>query len=205
MEVTGAGANAHAEDFSCALIGEYFGGIAAIDEKTIRENAALACEGGFSEEDRTVRAETVDYLLREFSVIYLGLLANEDFRARISEAVKFEMDMYGMSRDYENEMRTHRGEPPAPSEHNVVIDLRTFNLSVAKNISGRIKASMDRIMPFYEEISSLMKEETDEDAAKIGYCVCNFMYLIKAFEKDPSFFEYVRSVVRAVAGGLGIA
>ncbi len=207
MEGTEVGARTLAEDFSCALIGEYFGNVAAIDEKTIRENIALGSEGGFPEEDRTVRAETVDYLLRYFSVIYLGLLANEDFRAAFGEAVNFEMEMNGKSRDYEHEMRRQQeqGEQPAPSEHSVIIDLGRFNLSVAKNISGRIKASMDMIAPFAEEFESLVKEETDEDAAKIGFCICNFMYLIKAFEKNPAFYEQVRSVVKAVADGLGIA
>lgn len=205
MEGNEAGTKTLAEDFTCALIGEYFGNIAAIDEKTVRENVALASDGGFSEEDRTVRAEITDYLLREFSVIYLGLLANEDFRGQFSEAVNFEMEMHGKSRDYENEMRKQLGEQSAPSEYNVLIDLGTFNLSVAKNISGRIRTSMDRIAPFSEELNSMIAEETDEDAAKIGFCICNFMYLIKAFEKNPSFYDYVRTVVRAVAEGLGIA
>ena len=205
MEETGKKDKTLAEDFTCALIGEYFGNVAAIDEKTIRENVALASEGGFPEEDRTIRAELTDYLLRDFSVIYLGLLANEDFRNSFSEAVHFEMELYGKSRDYEHEMRKQQGEPPEPSEHNILINLGSFNLAVAKNISGRIKASMERIAPFSEEFNSLVSEETDDDAAKIGFCICNFMYLIKAFEKNPGFYEYVRSVVRAVAGGLGIA
>ena len=55
MEFDEAIPDAYAEDFIVALIGEYFGNIAAIDDKTLRENVVLGCENGFSEEDRSVR------------------------------------------------------------------------------------------------------------------------------------------------------
>ena len=86
MEFDEAIPDAYAEDFIVALIGEYFGNIAAIDDKTLRENVVLGCENGFSEEDRSVRTELADYLFEEFSVIYLGLLVNDDFRSSFKKA-----------------------------------------------------------------------------------------------------------------------
>ena len=206
MQNVKAGANAFAEDFIVALIGEYFGSVSAIDEKTIRENTALGSEGGFSEEDRTVRGEIVDYLLRDFSVIYLGLLVNEDFRNRFNEAVRFEMDLADKSRDYVYEMRKQfQGRLSEPSEYNIVLNFGNFNLALAKNISNKIRTSMNRITPFTEEFNSIVQEITDADAAKIGFCICNFMFLIKAFDQNPVFESYVRSVVHSVGTGLGIA
>ena len=206
MEQSGAQANAYAVDLISALIGEYFGNTAATDEKTIRENTALGSEGGFSEEDRTVRGELVDYLLDKFSVIYLGLLVNESFRERFDEAVRFEMELTGKSRDYVLEMRKrYQGRLSEPSDYNVTLNFGTFSLALAKNVSVRIKTSMDKIAPFAEEFDSIVREVTDEEAAKIGFCVCNFMYLIRAFDKNPEFESYVRTVVHSVGSGLGIA
>jgi|GEM_PF-2524411 len=195
-----------AEDYISALIADNFGSTVAVDYKTIRENTLLGSELGFPEEDRTIRADLVDYLLCNFSLIYLGLLVNEDFRNKFREAVEFEMELADRSKDYSKDRRTQvQGGLSEPSEHNVIINLGSFNLSVARNISGRIKASMDKLTPFAEEYNSIVREVTDEDAARIGYCICNFMYLIKAFEKNPSFRNYVRKVVKAVGDGLGIA
>ena len=206
MEQNGARANPYTVDLITALISEYFGSTVATDEKTIRENAELGCEGGFSEEDRTVRGEIVDYLLDNFSVICLGLLVNESFRDRFEEAVRFEMELTGKSRDYVTEMRKQfQGRLPEHSDYNVTLNFGTFSLALAKNVSVRIRASMDRIAPFAEEYDSIVREVTDEDAAKTGFCICNFMYLIRAFDKNPDFESYVRSVVRSVGAGLGIA
>ncbi len=205
MEQSGAQANAYTVDLISALIGEYFGNTAATDEKTIRENTALGSEGGFSEEDRTVRGEVVDYLLDKFSVIYLGLLVNESFRERFDEAVRFEMELTGKSRDYVLEMRKrYQGRLSEPSDYNVTLNFGTFSLALAKNVSVRIRTSMDKIAPFAEEFDSIVREVTDEEAAKIGFCVCNFMYLIRAFDKNPEFESYVRTVVHSVGSGLGI-
>ena len=206
MENTDARANVYAEDLISALIGQYFGNTAAIDRNTIHENVLLGCEGGFSEEDRTLRGELADYLLDNFSVIYLGLLVNDDFRDRFGEAVRFEMELAGKSRDYAAEMRRRFRSPlREPSEYSIVLNFGTFNLALAKNISCRIRASMDRIAPFADEFDSILREISDDDAAKTGFCICNFMYLIRAFDKNPDFESYVRSIVRSVAAGLGIA
>lgn len=201
-----AKANALSEDFTVALIVEYFGDIAAIDEKTVRENVRLACENGLSEEDRSLRVELMEYLLNEFSVIYLGLLANGDFRDSFKEAVSKEMEITGKSRDYILDYRRQFQEyTEVPSRGSTVIDLSTFDLAEAKYISGRIGSSMEKIKPFQEEFDAMVSEVTDADAVAIGYCICNFLYLIKAFNNNRSFEKYVKTVVRAVASGLGIA
>ena len=198
--------DAYAEDFIVALIGEYFGNIAAIDDKTLRENIVLGCENGFSEEDRSVRAELVDYLFDNFSVIYLGLLVNDDFRSSFKKAVDLELDLADKSRSYIRDVRQQlRDGPVLPSKGNVVIDLSRFDLAAAKEVSVRVRSSMDKIAPFSDEFNSIMQEVTDPDAAVIGFCISNFMYLIRAFDKNPTFENYVRSIVKTVGTNLGIA
>lgn len=198
--------DAYAEDFIVALIGEYFGNIAAIDDKTLRENIVLGCENGFSEEDRSVRAELVDYLFDNFSVIYLGLLVNDDFRSSFKKAVDLELDLADKSRSYIRDVRQQlRDGPVLPSKGNVVIDLSRFDLAAAKEVSVRVRSSMDKIAPFSDEFNSIVQEVTDPDAAVIGFCISNFMYLIRAFDKNPTFENYVRSIVKTVGTNLGIA
>ena len=198
--------DAYAEDFIVALIGEYFGNIAAIDDKTLRENIVLGCENGFSEEDRSVRAELVDYLFDNFSVIYLGLLVNDDFRSSFKKAVDLKLDLADKSRSYIRDVRQQlRDGPVLPSKGNVVIDLSRFDLAAAKEVSVRVRSSMDKIAPFSDEFNSIVQEVTDPDAAVIGFCISNFMYLIRAFDKNPTFENYVRSIVKTVGTNLGIA
>lgn len=206
MEFDEAIPDAYAEDFIVALIGEYFGNIAAIDDKTLRENVVLGCENGFSEEDRSVRTELADYLFEEFSVIYLGLLVNEDFRSSFKKAVDLEIDLADKSKSYVRDVRQQLKDGPVmPSNGNVVIDLSRFDLAAAKDVSMRLRSSMDKIAPFSEEFNAIVQEVTDSDAAAVGFCISNFMYLIRAFDKNPTFENYVRSVVTAVGSNLGIA
>lgn len=198
--------NAYAEDFITALIGEYFGNIAAIDDKTLHENIVLGCENGFSEEDRSVRTELVDYLFDNFSVIYLGLLVNDDFRSSFRKAVDLELGLAGKSSSYIDDVRQKlRNGPVLPSKGNAVIDLSGFDLAAAKDISIKIRSSMDKIAPFSDEFNALVQEVTDSDAAAIGFCISNFMYLFRAFDKNSAFENYVRSIVKTVGTNLGIA
>ncbi|MBQ3841158.1 MAG: hypothetical protein II820_00560 [Ruminiclostridium sp.] len=206
MEFDEAIPDGFAEDFIIALIGEYFGNIAALDEKTMRENVVLGCENGFSEEDRSVRTELVDYLFDNFSVIYLGLLVNDDFRGSFKKAVDLELDLADKSKSYIRDVRQQLKDGPVlPSKGNVVIDLSKFDLAQAKDISMKIRSSMDKIAPFSDEFNSIVQEVTDSDAAAIGFCISNFMFLIRAFDKNPAFENYVRSIVKAVGTNLGIA
>lgn len=198
--------DAFAEDFIVALIGEYFGNIAAIDDRTLRENIFLGCENGFSEEDRSVRIELADYLFEDFSVIYLGLLVNDDFRNSFKKAVDLELSLADKSRSYVRDVRQQLKDGPVmPSQGNLVIDLSRFDLAAAKDVSTRIRSSMDKIAPFSDEFNAIVQEVTDEEAATVGFCISNFMYLIRAFDKNPTFENYVRSVVKAVGTNLGIA
>lgn len=153
-----------------------------------------------------MRTELVDYLFDNFSVIYLGLLVNDDFRSSFRKAVDLELGLAGKSSSYIDDVRQQlRNGPVLPSKGNAVIDLSGFDLAAAKDISIKIRSSMDKIAPFSDEFNALVQEVTDSDAAAIGFCISNFMYLIRAFDKNPAFENYVRSIVKTVGTNLGIA
>ena len=64
-----------------------------MDPDTVEDNILLGCEGGSSEDDRSINAELADYLTSNFSLIFTELLVNRDFRNTFMEAVTVEIEL----------------------------------------------------------------------------------------------------------------
>lgn len=88
-----------------------------------------------------------------------------------------------------------------PLEESIVIDFSELDDVIADKICKRIQKSVDEI-PFFEsqlqeEIDQLTKDfQLAEDyLIEAGYIFSNWIYLIRAFDKNSSFLSYVKDAV----------
>lgn len=194
-----------AEEFVTRLLSTLFTDVAALSDSVIRKNVELACETGFPKADRTIKSETANYLLKNFGVIYLGLISNNVFRDSFKDAVAVEISLDEKSdefiRDIREDMRDGEEEP---SKGNFVLDFSTYKPAVAEKIGTMISDSLAKISEFEDEFNTLVDELTEEEFIVIGFCISNFAYLIRAFDKNIVFMHYVKDVISIVRKELNI-
>ncbi|MBO5435119.1 hypothetical protein J6A31_04785 [bacterium] len=197
--------NELAEAAIVKFIATIFGDIAVLDPDTVRHNVELACKGGMSEADRSIRAELAVYLLKNFAYIYMGLIANAEFRDTFKEAVSVEIALDSKSEAFVKQIRGDMKFGKAgTSKGNFVIDLSSYSNSVHKKFNNQAAESLNKIASYGDAIGEMMQEMTNEDKVVNGFCISNFMYVIRAFAKNELFANYVKTVVHGVQNELGI-
>ncbi len=186
-----------------AILKNVFEGVAYLDQDTIENNIALACKGGMSEADRSIRFGLANYLMNHLGFIYLGLIVNAGFREAFKDAVSIEMGIKGLSEVEEAEIRTElKSGKNYKNEGHFTIDLSRFNESIFVKVNEQIGHSFMPLFDYGDEIDEYIDALTDDDIIENGFCVSNFMYLIRAFSKNEIFAEYVKSVTYDVEGNL---
>lgn len=188
------------------LIANVFNGVGYMDADTVRHNIELATEGGLSKSDRAIKVELANYLLSHFSLIFVGLIVNAEFRDTFKEAVSVEIALDGKSNEFVQKIRRemNEGEYLGESKGSFVINLSRYNDSIYKKLNGKLSLSFSKITQFDDTVSMLIDELTEDDKISIGFCASNFMYLYRAFAKNLLFANYVKTVVSNVQGTLGI-
>lgn len=193
--------NGDAKNAVLNIISNLFNGVAYLDGKTIDADMQLACNGGMSKEDRSIRFELANYLMSHMSLIYTGLIANEDFREVFVNAVALELGLDQESPETVEKVREGlKSDKTRVSKGNFVVDLTNFNSEIYRRINSKIGDSFNIIFDKADQIDSFASELSDDDKIDIGFCVSHFMYLIRAFSKNDLFAEYVKSVTHAVQG-----
>ena len=197
--------NPSAEAAVVELLANVFTSISYIDASTVRRNIELASEGGMSKFDRSIRVELANYLISHFSLIFVGLIVNKDFRDTFMEAVSVEMALDGKNEAFVAKIRDEMTENlPKVSKGNFVLDFSAYNDNIYKKLNTKLSRSFDKISEFDATLDQFASELSDEDKINIGYCVSNFMYVIRAFAKNQLFSNYVKSVVHSVQEQLDI-
>lgn len=191
--------NRLSEEAVVRLIASLFNFTAQMDPEAVRRNIELA-SGGMPVEDRTIRAELANYMLSRISLLTFGLIMSDDFRDTMLDAVRMEIQLDSESGVFVSEIRADmaRGVRVRPSKGSYVIDLSRYNDSTFKFISGKIAASAEVCSPFDREINEAAKKLGPQAQVDIGFIVSNFMYLIRAFAKNPTFTDLVQQVCRDV-------
>lgn len=194
-----------AEEFVTKMLTTLFSDVAALSESVIRTNIELACETGLPKVDRSIKVETANYLLKNFSVIYLGLISNDVFRDSFKDAVAVEISLDDKSDEFVKSIREDMQDgDPGQSKGNFILDLGTYNPGVAEKIGSMLSDSLAKIVDFESEFNELADEITEDDAITIGFCVSNFVYLLRAFDKNPLFMHYIKDVISVVKRELQI-
>lgn len=197
--------NPTAESAVVEILANVFNSISYMDPDTVRHNIELACEGGMSKSDRSIRVELANYLLSHFSLIFVGLIVNSEFRDTFKEAVSIELALDNKDKDFVKQMRKEMSDSAhIESKGNFVLNFGNFNENVYKKMNSKLSDSFSKITEYDEVIDELVGELTEEDMIDIGYCVSNFMYLIRAFAKNTMFANYVKTVIHNVQDTLKI-
>lgn len=198
--------DAIAEGAVVELINILFRDVAYLDYETVYHNIKLACEDGASKSDRSIPVELANYLLNHFEIIYVGFLANAEFRDTFRDVVSVEIALESESAESVSEVRAAMRDANKPeSRGNFVINLSKYNDNVYKKLNGTISNSFSKIKSYEGVIDDLSSDLSDDAKIEIGFCISNFMYLLRAFAKNDMFANYVKSIIRSVQKDLGIA
>ncbi len=188
--------NQTAEQAVVAIIANLFESSAFIDTDTLRRNIQCGCAGGSSRADRTIRADLADYLMSNFGVIFIGLLINKDFRDTFMESIAIENVIDDKNPEIIAKIRDDMkvGEQKS-SAGDYVVDFSKYDDAMFKSINGMLLQSFKRVDNYSEQIDVFIDNLTEDDMIDIGYCVSNFMYLIRAFSQNGLFANYVKRVI----------
>ena len=191
--------NVLSENAILEILKTYFEGVGDLCEDMLRANVEKASAGGFSEEDRSIPVEMAVYILEHFAVIYSALIHNEGIRDIFVEAINIEQMLDEVDEASAEKIRNKLCGPrdQEGEEEYVVINLGIYDDDIYRMISRIIENSFIR----YKRIASdketvyACKKLSDKDREDIGFCICNFMYLIRAFAKQQSFSDKVHVIM----------
>ena len=207
-QIPGVEVNPETEVSVINLLATVFNPIAYMEPSTVRYNMELACPGGMSKEDRSMRMELGNYLINHFSVIYFGLIANGVFREAIKEAVSVEIALDEKDADFVADIRKNMkyddGKPAKPSKGNYTLNFSAYNDDFYRKFNEKVLASFEKTTAYDDVIDEMAHELEQDDLLDIGFIASNFAYAYRAFSKNETFAHYIKSVVHSVETELGI-
>ena len=186
---------------------EFVRPLAYTNDRVIRDNLRMAC-GGMSIEDRTISKPLADYLLDNYFLIVAGLEMDGKFRDAFKDAIVVEMRIDNKMDEEEavllrEKMRESASKKIHDDFYRIDLDYYEINLSgiddsIYTAISDRMENSIERLIPYVKELDDEI-ENLDEEAFYInGFILSNWMFLIRAFIRNPWFTEYVITVIDKV-------
>ena len=194
-----------AERAVTTILFNIFDTIAYMDPDVVRHNIELACKGGMDDPDRHIRVELANYLMSNLAVIVAGLVVDQGFRSDFIDAVVMEMELDNMDPEFVSSKRKEMHTVAAnASKGDFVLDLSVYNDGIYRRINEKISGGFFKMLEYDAAIDSFIADLSPQDKADIGFCVSNFMYVIRAFAKNDLFADYVKSVVKHVKDELGI-
>lgn len=189
------------------MLAGLFNDVAYMTPEDVRHNIQCASEGGFSVEDRTYKASTMNYLLSRFSLIFVGLLSNAEFRKAFIDAIAMEQNIEDQTPEKQKEIRDDMNAirlKSSGNESKMVLNLSSYNDEVFKKINAKLFDSFTKLDGYDAAIDDMIDHQSEECKEEFGYIVSNFAYLVRAFDKDTIFFAYVSSVLKNVQNTMGL-
>lgn len=182
------------------LLTNIFSSVAYTEPGTIRHNIELASNDGMTKNERSISVEFTNYLLTHFSTIFLGLIVNDEIRRTFKEAVCIEIALDNHDEDYVKNIRNAQMDIGSCVDKSKCTDVYVVNLSAYsegtyKKLNKMISESFTKIEIYDETLDSMIDDLTDEDKINIGFCVSNFMYLLRALSKNQLFATYTKTII----------
>ena len=201
--------NIDSETTVVRMIGDIFSDVAYLDADTLRENIFNGCDSWTHEKYRTIDKGVADYLMDNLATIFMGLILNESFRDVFVEAVSIEVSLEqreGFDKDefISGIRQSMKSENVALSGDSYTINLEEYNEDTLNMVESKLAESFEKVSNYSDAIN-LIADELDYAAkVDIGFCISNFMYLIRAFALNQVFFAYTRKIVDSVKESLCI-
>ncbi|MCQ2522099.1 MAG: hypothetical protein MJ105_06950 [Lachnospiraceae bacterium] len=169
-----------------------------MDAKTIQKNIKLSVDYNTPPSYKAIDKNLALYLLNNISFITLLLIANEEFRDMFKEAVCIEIALEQkndvlFSKQTRQEMNGDFQllEP----RDNWTISFSSYSEKIYKEINKLTCESFNEIAEYDDIFDSLVDKLDDLGKIDIGFCVSNFMYLIRAFQENSLFRTYVINAI----------
>ena len=189
------------------MLAGLFNDVTYMIPEDVRHSIQCMSEGGFSVEDRTYKTSVINYLISRFSLIFVGLLSNHEFRQAFIDAIAMEQNLEDQTPEQQAEIRADMNTVKiknAESSPRMVVNFSHYNDSVFKKINAKLLESFNKMDGYDDAIDDMINHQTEDCKDEFGYIVSNFAYLIKAFDKDTVFFAYVSSVLKHVQNTMGL-
>lgn len=152
----------------------------------------------------TISKETADFILDNFGLLTMGLIVNEDFRNTFVEAVAIEIALDDMVEKRVADIRTEMGYKGVYKDDCSVGNMDDYINYAYDEMESRINDSFQRIEAYDDAMAILVDELDDKAMEDIGYIDSNYMYLFRAFDLNPTFLDYVITVVKNVKEDLSL-
>lgn len=189
------------------LLAGLFNDVAYMTPEDVRHNIQCVSAGGFPVADRTYKSKIVNYLLSRFSLIFAGLLSNDDFRQAFIDAIALEQNIDDQPaatqveiRSDMNSVKVKNTDTAAP----MIFDLSHYNDDMFKKINSKLLDSMMKLDGYDDAIDDMIEHESEKCKEEFGYIVSNFAYLLRSFDKNTVFLAYVSSVLKSVQTAMDI-
>lgn len=142
--------------------------VATLDEKTLKENIKLLCDGGMPIEYRTMQKEVFDLILDNFAFIFALLVMDSSYRSMV-------LNYFILTA-----MRFEGSVPEKDVSECVVFDLTKYNADFVNECNKRLLNSFEPLSEFAYELDECVQKLDDIEKSVIGCIVSNFAYFIKA-------------------------
>ncbi len=174
-------------------------GFAYLDPETLRDNIRMGSKGKLSRRDRSIDKKLADYLLENFAYIFAGLIGNEGFRNVFMEAVSSELVLEDRDEVFVQGLRAEMNAGKEPDSGEVyILDFSKYDDPIYRRINGILAESFDQLKAHSGWIDELVRGLSEDDVIDIGFCISNFVFLVRAFSQNGLFTQYVKSVIERV-------
>lgn len=170
---------------------------ALVNADIIKENVdQMVGAGTMTYEDRTVSYDCVNYVMSNMAYILSGLIMQPAFKTEFVNAVYAEKYLDTVSTERKAELRKAMTNPNKPvSRGSIVLGETQFAQKIEENLKAKMGASFDTMSRFDSEVAQTAAALDNEYKLELGYVFSNWMYLIRAFNKNDDFMGKVISVI----------
>lgn len=180
------------------LLTNIFSSFSYMDSKTIQNNMELSVDFSIPLPYKSVNKNLALYLLENISFITLLLIASDEFRDMFKEAICIEIALE--QKNDSSLLKQTRQEMNEDVQHldpcdTWIISFSSYSEKIYKTINKLMCESFGRIIEYDDLFDSLIEELDNWEKIDIGFCVSNFMYLIRAFQENGLFRTYVINTI----------
>ena len=151
-----------------------------------------------------ISKETADFILDNYVMLTMGLIVNEDFRNTFVEAVAIEIALDDMVEKRVADIRTEMGYQGIDKADCPVVNMDDYINYDDDEVESRINDSFQCVEAYNDAMAILIDELDDKAMEDIVFIDRNYMYLLRAFDLNPTFLDYVTTVVKNVKEDLSL-
>ena len=182
-----------------AMLNEFAGSFATLDDATIRRNVDLAAGIGMTAEDRTIPYEVADYFIGNLAYIIMLVIFNKSIKQEFMDAVALEIQLDSKSEEERKKIRFGMKSPTQPTyTASIVFGVTSFSTQLEEIISMKMQRGFTNLDKYSDEFDQKVNALTAEEKLEYGFIVSNWMYLIRAVTHNDIFSSHLVTVIEQI-------